>query len=50
MGGRMLGLAFFAPCVYFWSKGYFNAILKQRMLIAGILMAAQVSLIYSSMS
>lgn len=31
--GRMLGLVFIIPFIYFWAKGYFNSRLLKRMLI-----------------
>uniref|UniRef100_A0A914XYP2 Uncharacterized protein n=1 Tax=Panagrolaimus superbus TaxID=310955 RepID=A0A914XYP2_9BILA len=42
MGGRSLFFLFMGPCIYFWKKGYFNSVLKKRMLFAGLLMAAQI--------
>lgn len=40
----MLFLAFTIPCVVFWRKGYFNALLKKHLLLAGILLTAQIPL------
>ncbi|KAL0177132.1 hypothetical protein M9458_026026, partial [Cirrhinus mrigala] len=32
MWGRLVGLAYILPTVYFWKRGYFNRSLKTRVL------------------
>lgn len=41
MWGRCIGAAFALPAVYFWSRGYFNRVLKIRVVIFGTLIGMQ---------
>ncbi|VDM65396.1 unnamed protein product [Strongylus vulgaris] len=41
MWGRLTGVIFLLPCIYFWARGYFPATMKRRMVIAAALMLAQ---------
>ncbi|MCP9261590.1 putative uncharacterized protein psbx [Dirofilaria immitis] len=41
MWGRALGIAFLAPCVYFWAKGHFCSAMKKRMIFVGTLIGFQ---------
>lgn len=39
--GRLIGAAFFLPAAGFWISGYFSKVMKRRVLISGVLIAAQ---------
>jgi heme A synthase len=39
---QLLGVAFLAPCAYFWYSGRFNYQMKVRMGVAGTLIASKV--------
>ena len=41
MWGRTIGVAFFIPAAYMWSKGYFNSGMKKRMGVFGALLGFQ---------
>jgi len=42
MWGRFIGLAFYLPAGYFWSKGWFDLAMKKRISFAGALLLFQV--------
>ena len=42
MWGRLIGLTFALPAVYFWSKGYFTQSMRRRVPIFGSLILLQV--------
>ncbi|EPB70024.1 cytochrome oxidase assembly protein [Ancylostoma ceylanicum] len=41
MWGRLTGVVFLLPCIYFWARGYFPVTMKRRMAIAAAMMLAQ---------
>ncbi|KIH54716.1 cytochrome oxidase assembly protein [Ancylostoma duodenale] len=43
MWGRLTGVVFLLPCIYFWARGYFPVTMKRRMAIAAAMMLAQIA-------
>ena len=43
MWGRLVGVAFFLPAAFFWSKGWLTKAMKPRLFIYGLLLGGQVS-------
>ena len=41
MVGRLIGVSFVFPSIYFYSKGYFNSMLKRRIPFIGFLIGCQ---------
>jgi heme a synthase len=41
MVGRLIGITFILPSIYFYSKGYFNSMLKRRIPLIGLLIGCQ---------
>lgn len=48
MWGRLIGAYFYVPAAIFWLKGSFTPALKKRVVGMGILIAAQVILMFPS--
>lgn len=46
MYGRMVGLTFYLPAAYFWTKGYLTKAMKIRSIIFGSLILGQVMLFF----
>lgn len=44
MWGRLIGVSFFLPAIFFWSKGWLSKSMKPRVLIYGALLGGQVRL------